>query len=289
VFSVLNPGVDHNFRYHNATRWTGPWSNPNDFGELMGVGFSLNLALLTKHYFDRNLIYGALGMISGCFLLRGLVHSYSRGGWLATLASSCLVIWIAKNMALSKREVSKRPFTFHLNLPILLISVSLGVMAFWQLRDSESIPVRRLFSAGNPYDFSWRNRLTAWRGALVIAGEAPMFGLGWNKVEPYYRNYIMKPYLVESTAIEMNDYLLMACSLGLPALLFLAIYIQRAFSDDIYNPGCNWTLCASSAGALVLCLSFCFDAGLFRLPTSSIFWLLLALGYRQKQTNIASR
>jgi hypothetical protein len=82
-----------------------------------------------------------------------------------------------------------------------------------------------VFSAVNQADFSWRNRITGWEGALQITAEHPWFGAGWNRPEVLYEHYYLRPKLDESKAIEMNDYLMLGATLGIPALFCFGMYV----------------------------------------------------------------
>lgn len=107
--------------------------------------------------------------------------------------------------------------------PLVAITVSLAVLAFWQFRHTEVTTVRRVFSVGNVNDFSWRNRVAAWVGALQIMAERPLTGLGWNQVEHIYDQFYRRSDVHEGMAVQLNDYLALGSALGIPALAcFLA-------------------------------------------------------------------
>ena len=199
-----------------------------------------------------------LCLVAAGFMARGLLHSYSRGAWVATgCGLSYLIgsgIW-RLGSGFSKTESGRDHLTPALVLlphpasghPLpsdgrgkggegesrscrscrswlakswLLISViliSVFVLSFWHLRQTEWHPARRALSAVNPVDFSWRNRVAAWEGALQIMAELPWFGAGWNHPERLYENYYLASRLQESAAIQMNDYLMLGATLGIPA------------------------------------------------------------------------
>jgi O-antigen ligase len=181
-------------------------------------------------------------------------------------------------------------------LSLSVILVSLLVITFWHFQQTEWHPARRALSVGNRNDFSWRNRLAAWEGTLQMMAEKPWFGYGWNQPEPMYDRYYLPPRLTESAAIQMNDHLLLGATLGIPALFCFAVYIwlnltrnaeretrSAALSSAVPLPiTCHLPHLSLStacrAGAIVLLVGFWFDGGLFKLPTASTFWILLALG-----------
>jgi hypothetical protein len=151
-------------------------------------------------------------------------------------------------------------------------------------------------------DFSCRNRLAAWEGALQITGDWPWLGSGWGQPEIWYKYFFLPSNLTESAAIEMNDYLLLGATLGIPAFFCFGMYLLRSFfkgtrlSGDSGLPlNCPgewsrfvdqsassrdsiWLKTSCKAGALVLVVGFWFDGGLFKLATASVFWILLELG-----------
>ena len=121
--SVFHPQMVLEFSYRQTSRWTGPYSDPNSFGLLMGVGVVLSLALI-----GRQLVSGSSGILSlgnlikhprqaeggilqvlprlktaclgavAVLLMAGLVNSYSREAWLGTVvALAYLVFQAARN------------------------------------------------------------------------------------------------------------------------------------------------------------------------------------------------
>ena len=90
-------------------------------------------------------------------------------------------------------------------------------------------------------------------------------------------------------AIQLNDYLMLGASSGLPALVCLLAYVGlvlgrksevRSPKSEGWSPNTCHSLPGTTchAGAVVLLISFWFDGGLFRLATATVFWVLLELG-----------
>ena len=48
---------------------------------------------------------------------------------------------------------------------------------------------------------------------------------------------------------------------------------------------CCWLKSVCNAGAIVLIVGFWFDGGLFKLPTASVFWILMELGRETPTAN----
>jgi len=136
------------------------------------------------------LLYSVAVIVCGI----GLVKSYSRGAWLATACGIIYLMWRGVRSA----NVSPGNPEHHLTpalsptpwrrgrrshavswagrnwrvLPV--IGVSLAVLGFWQFRFTEWRPARRAFSMANANDFSWRNRVTAWKGAIRMMAHRPV-------------------------------------------------------------------------------------------------------------------
>jgi O-antigen ligase len=284
VASVWHGNTSHLYAYHSHERWLGPWGNPNVFGLLMGTGFALALGLFVQNLPGRKWVVVSFCLLAALLLGRGLLHSYSRGAWIATVCGSGYLIagipaWRAGNSAACVAQWLKNNW-----LPAVFVAISALVLLFWHGSQTDWHPARRAISAVNPTDFSWRNRVTAWTGALQITAGHPWFGPGWNQSEPLYENYYLLPRLNESAALQMNDYLMLAATLGIPALLCFAMHLWlslRSFpapSSEATNPRPSLLHATCRAGAIVLLIGFWFDGGLFKLPTAATFWILLELG-----------
>jgi O-antigen ligase len=163
-------------------------------------------------------------------------------------------------------------------LPLSVVLMSAVVLVFWHFRQTNWHPAQRALSAVNTIDFSWRNRIAAWEGALQIAAERPWFSAGWNQPELLYEHYYLPPRLNESAAIEMNDYLMLAATLGIPALFCFGMYLWLSLTRKLEMTEMGWLKTTCRAGAIVLLVGFWFDGGLFKLPTAATFWILLELG-----------
>jgi hypothetical protein len=333
--SVWHGDSGPTYAYQAHTRWTGAWDNPNLFGLLMGTGVVLvigGMASLYRFSTGRRAagkggmvltcLGGLLGLAAALLLGRGWLHSYSRGAWIATGFGFVFLVWRTVrnrrvdaaagegNLSGSARP-RHRPGSVWWPVAVMLASV--WGLGFWQFRQAEWHPVRRALSAVNPVDFSWRNRVAAWEGDWQMMAERPWFGAGWNQPEPLYEHYYLSPKLTESAAIQMNDYLLLGATLGVPALFGFGMYWWRTLgregagrgargagsegqkagkretgtiqslvtsaatglNDDLLSATCH-------AGAMVLLVGFWFDGGLFKLPTAATFWILLELGAAQR-------
>jgi O-antigen ligase len=303
------------FQYHASARWSGPWNNPNIFGLLMGVGTILSLGLLVqtpkaKGQSRSNVERGArrhsitefgrfglaiLCLVAAGIMARALLHSYSRGAWVGTVCGLfCLGLQFVNArphpgpLTRGEGEPLMPGWRVRANaFSLTVIVFSVLVLSFWHFRKTEWHPAHRAFSAVNADDFSWRNRVAAWEGTLQITAEHPWFGAGWNHPEPLYGQYYLPTNLNEGTAIEMNDYLMLGATLGVPALFCFGMYVWLSLKGGVQGPNSKvqsheteWLKAVCRAGAIVLLVGFWFDGGLFKLATAAPFWILLELGRR---------
>ena len=315
--SVWNVDSGHFFEYRSHARWFGPWDNPNIAGLLMGAGAALATGMAVRRWKmedgrleigDRSWKLGVgkyafviLFLFAAGFMARGLLHSYSRGAWLAAFCGMVYLVWSSRcgnarlTPALSPRltggegeSLSCSSCFSWLNKncrPVGVILFSVIILSFCHFRQTEWHPVHRVFSVSNQNDFSWRNRIAAWEGALQMMADKPLFGAGWNRPEPMYDHYYRAPKVVEGMAIQLNDYLMFGATLGIPALFCFATYIWLSLTkkSEIGNQKleiieADWSKTVCRAGAIVLLVGFWFDGGLFKLATGAAFWILLELG-----------
>jgi O-antigen ligase len=319
------------FRYRDQMRWTGPWENPNVFGLLMGLGVVLAVggALRKAHGARREaratgrrgksgerraesvfrVACCLLWLAAAAVLVYGLLKSYSRGAWVGTaLGIVYLLISAFKNPISTFSPVRVfRVFRGHRSLPAApnsylrspnfffsaVFVLSLCVVAFWAMQGVEGTLGRRAVSVANANDFSWRNRVAAWEGALQMMSERPWLGFGWNQPERVYDQLYRPNWLPEGGAFQLNDYMTLGTSVGVGALLCFLVYVGLALrrSEDSAETGDapisafqRFSVSAfppsavCRAGALVLLVGFWFDGGLFKLALAAPFWILLELG-----------
>jgi O-Antigen ligase len=293
--SIWETNAGRGFGYDGNARCSGPWDNPNIFGLLMGTGIALAVGLLLQSPMSKaktqKVEVGKYSVVILCLLAgipmaRGLLHSYSRGAWVATICGLGYLVWRGGQALISKRQRHSCILPLNRNwLPFSVILASFFLLVFWHFRQTNWHPARRALSVVNTTDFSWRNRIVAWEGNLQIMAEHPWLGTGWNQPEPLYEHYYLPLKLNESAAIEMNDYLMLGATLGIPALCCFAIYLWLSLGRNFEVRSQNselatleWLQIICHAGAIVLLVGFWFDGGLFKLPTASIFWILLELG-----------
>ena len=318
--SVWNVGSGYSFEYRGHARWSGPWDNPNLYGLLMGVGTVLAAGLIIsgvrcqvsgendgkkRTWKLRNGKHLKWLLVMVCLFAailmgRALLHSYCRGAWLAAICGLAYLFWSSVQ---SPKPKGQGHWIYWLKKNWLPFSVTLAsafALSVWQFQhtEHENMVARRAFSVGNVNDFSWRNRLAYWEGALQIMAEKPWFGFGWNQPGPIYDQYYRTPKVVESRAIQLNDYLMLGATLGIPALFCFGMYLWLSLARKAGGGNQKSKIteldslqATCRAGAIVLLVGFWFDGGLFKLPTAMTFWILLELGSVElpqkaaKQTN----
>ncbi|MDR3457144.1 MAG: O-antigen ligase family protein [Verrucomicrobiae bacterium] len=319
--SLMQLHLSHVYGYQGQIRWTGLWVNPNIYGILMGTGSVLVVGLSVWKRREgrrcwesekvemrkrKKAVFWRLGagkfvIVISCLgavglLGLGLLHSYSRGAWIGTFLGFVFLVWRARSKegeagsaGIKANLVSGASLGRHYAgswwLQVSVILASVFVLGFWHFRGTAWQPARRIFSVTKTEDFSWRNRAAGWEGAMQIAAEHPWFGAGWYQVEPIYENYYLSARLTEGAAIEMNDYLMLGATLGMPALFCFGMYLWLSFAGkpghgnlELERTEAEWLKIVCRAGTIVLLVGFWFDGGLFKLPTAVTFWILLELG-----------
>ncbi len=292
--SLVHPAASREFQDRGQTRWVGLWENPNNFGALMAMGIVLATGLLiaslaacwgktrsTTAFRIRFLPQLSAAVWLACFAscATGLLFSYSRGAWLGAALGLGLLGW---RSLCSVTEPSSPPrlrlLLFRRCAPALvLLALSLGVIAFWSLRHTEIPLLRRVFTVGNINDFSWRNRVATWPGALQVIARKPIAGWGWNRPVAVFDHGHQPAWLSESAAITLNDYFMIGMTLGVPTLLAFLLWIRLVWQPADF-PSSPASL--PHAALLPLLLSFGFDGGLFNLALAVPFSVMLELGIK---------
>ncbi len=174
-----------------------------------------------------------------------LLKSYSRGAWIGALAGAFhLANSARKGLLFQHPGAPEEPILGRMvqrvqrnKASICVLALSLLVVSFWALRWTENRVIRRVFSVANVDDFSWRNRVSSYWGALQMIGDKPWFGFGWNQPEPVFEAYYQADRLAEAMAMRLNDYLVLGAALGLPALTCFAAYVASCLCSREVGSG----------------------------------------------------
>lgn len=299
IAALCPNGAGAEITYRGQVRWRGIWENPNIYGLLMGTGFIITVALClhfsafflgSKQSTVKNsrakLVVIPILAASGILMLRGVLYSYSRGAWTGCFFAGVYIFYktLGNGLAFSAPlRILRRN-----GVCLTLLGCASTVLIFWCLTHSEGPLTQRILSPFNPYDFSWRNRVAAWKGALQIIAQHFWTGVGWIQSETVYKQFYLAHNIEEAGAVQLNDYLMIGTATGFPTLLCFVLYLFSCFvrskKDD---DAVAWSLGipAESLGPLIICragmivllIGFCFDGGLFDVPTASVFWILLEL------------
>jgi hypothetical protein len=222
-------------------------------------------------------------------LCRGLLRSYSRGAWVAT---GCGFVFWGQTLVLPKASDLGK-WILRNQTALMLGLASFLVIFMWQFRHSESLLCQRLWSVVDWKDYSWQNRMEAWRGSLEIMSDHPLLGLGWDRTEIAYEYFYRIPPVEAGMAIQLNNYGTLGATAGIPVLVCFLFGVslclwpfgiaRRAFtkrSTSLVEPGLysgrfEGTRTAFRSAIILLLVGFWFDGGLFNLATSVPFWVML--------------
>ncbi len=314
IVSLTQLDDSFKYTYRGERRASGLWVSPNTYGLLMGAGLVLSLACISQAYrlrpasqssdeperndrssvstvITRNTkwISITLMLLSGAvaaLFVASLLRSYSRGAWLATLAG--LVYFCFQTTCSASRSNCEMRRISRLNNLLTwlrrnfwvgaVVCTSLLLIVTSRSMNTEQLLVRRAISAANVNDFSWRNRVAAWEGALQIMADHPFVGVGWHRISREFEYFYVPSKLAEHSSIIVNDYLTLGMALGIPALLCFAALIWISFRNPpTHRFERHWTVTASRSALIILLVGFWFDGGLFKLALAAPFWLFLEL------------
>ena len=301
--AVWHPLSTFEYQYRGTRRWGGPWHNPNAFGCLMGVGMTLSVGQMAriavagltggeraseikrKRSCGWRWLRTAALLCAATLMGAGWLKSYSRGAWLAAGVAFGYVGYQVLGCPVSPKIALFRALFFQNWVPLLVAGLFLSCLCLWGLRETERTTLRRMVSLANAKDFSWRKRVAAGEAGLVMMAEKPFAGFGWNQPERVYAHFYQAPKVDEGMAFQLNDYVTLGTTLGLPALACFVAYAglslrgqeKREVEEGRWDDG-RWLRVTCRAGAIVLLVGFFFDGGLLQLATGATFWILLELG-----------
>lgn len=315
VLALFQPSWGVTYQYRSELRWKGIWEGPNTYGMMMSTGLILAIGALMQSCIGRNTrrathqpatesgesypiervdiktvggrLWPWICALSGAACGLGLLKSYSRGAWLGTAAGVTYLVWRwVRWPGLGLRQPRR---WLRLNAAWLsVLAISSFIIGYWLFRDTELRPVRRMYSVGNPDDFSWRNRAMTWPGALQMMADRPLLGFGWGRPGSVYDSWYAPLSATETGAFRLNDHFMLGTSAGPAALLCLWLAIAYGLAGQAPRFDLRteprkvrglppWTLPAHAA-ALALILACFFNNGLFKLGPGCAFWTLFFLG-----------
>lgn len=292
---LLHPDAGMAYQYRGVVRWKGLWDTPNTFGVLMAAGLVLAAGLAWKALVavpaeqGRRTRWLRVAVWVFCAAVTGtaLLKSYSRGAWLGAGLGLGWLGWVWLRSA-TENSASASPalrIVWACAPAWLLALAAAGVLAFWSLRHTESPLVRRAFTVGNVNDFSWRNRVATWPGALEAMSRKPLVGWGWGRPANVFERGHKPAALSEGGAVTLNNYLMVGMMLGAPALIALVSWLWLGWrADDVGKPTAGSPiemepLRRICQAALIPCLiGMALDGVLFKAALAVPMFILLELG-----------
>lgn len=194
---------------------TATFLNHNHFAGYLEMVFPLGLGLLL---YDRPLLHPLLWSFLLILILAAILFSMSRGGWLATLVASSLMLAV---FALKKELRFQKNF---LMVSTFLIIVSVSFLG-------SNVMIERLQSLQNPDEPNLvAIRIPVWSACVQLIRQHPWMGTGLGTF-PWSFPAVRPPGLGWRFREAHNDYLQIVTELGLPAVIpiFWGLYLVFKF------------------------------------------------------------
>ena len=247
VCVLLQAGKGGGYFYRGIPRHTGPFDNPNNFGALLAAALVVVICFAARELgvnLERRgklASFGPSGLWCVLVLIIGvsLQKTYSRGAWIAFMAGAAGAVTIGyRQCAASDEPVLSAAAASVVQCGRLVMSLICSLVAFAALhfRSADSLVIQRLLSPFDATDLSWVNRVHAWYGGTKMALDNPLAGVGWDRVEMMYGAFYAPADVNGPGAIGTNDYIALACGLGLPALLCFLVYMMCAVGASWHAP-----------------------------------------------------
>lgn len=185
------------------------YGDPNDYAFVLGAALPFAIWLLVETTGWRRLTAGVtIGLLTA-----GIVLSLSRG---AVLAVAVGVMF----HAVSERRHRR----------LLIVAVTLGAMSALIFVQSNPERVAAGLSAKEYVaQDNVDTRLVAWNGAIQLAAENPLLGIGPGNFGLYYYEISGNPIGTFALAVAHNSYLDVASELGFIGLLLFLSFIVLSF------------------------------------------------------------
>ena len=204
----------------NVPRATGTFHNPNIFATFMMCGILPLLAVLLNHKmaFAQRVLF-ALGVIIG---FGGLLASFSRSNWMATLVGVFVILWLS----------GKIRYFF-----ILLFSAILAVLALKEFVPFAEYIFERfvsIFTLFEQFGSVGRTSSTA-RIYLIIASldmfaDHPLLGIGWRAFPHVFSSYAPPGYPHWSEVNEPHTVITMVLGeLGIVGFAAMLWFLLKVF------------------------------------------------------------
>jgi hypothetical protein len=285
LLTPLNPR--QGFFYHGQPRWSGIYSNPNEFGMIMAVIIVLAAGRVWKYARSARLGRASVYVLPMIFSGVCVIKSYSREAWVSVSAGLLFLAWSkmrhklkeAGNFTASANSGSRweRKAMLWGGAGLLMGICLTG--AIKTVSQSRLALVQRAFSAFSQVDFSSRNRLASYQDGIDMLLDKPLAGFGWQDLVAIHDHLYLQPGLSDGTALKLNDFLMFALRFGIPTLAVFILFIRFWFLAPARALPKRWNddMALSQAAVLMLAIGFVFSDGLCRLAPGASFWLFLTL------------
>lgn len=301
--SLIHPDVGMAYQYRGVARWKGLWDTPNTFGVLMAAGLVLAVGLAGRALAATTAGQGrrtrwlrvAVWVFCAASMGTALLRSYSRGAWLGAGLGLGWLGWVwLRSAAENSASASPALRIVRACAPAwLLAAAAASVLAFWSLRHTESPLVRRAFTVGNMNDFSWRNRVATWPGALEAISRKPLVGWGWGRPANVFEHGHKPVALSEGGAVTLNNYLMVGMMLGAPALIALVSWLWLGWrTEDVGRPTAGPPIEMEPVrricqAALIPCaVGMGLDGVLFKAAVAVPMFILIELGASTRDSGV---
>lgn len=188
----------------------GVFSNPNDLAINIALNWPLCLMflLMTRSYWKKALWAAAL-----IFMLRGVMLTYSRSGFLAVLVAMVLCFWEFGIRGKRFYLVGGAAVLALVALAVLPRNYTARLVSIVGVESTESMDQG---SAGERKDLLLKS--------LAVTASHPLFGLGPGNFEPYSGAW----------RVTHNTYTEVSSECGIPALILFLAILHRAFRNVRY-------------------------------------------------------
>jgi hypothetical protein len=146
---------------------------------------------------------------------------------------------------------------------------------------------------GNMNDFSWRNRVASWPGALEAISRKPLVGWGWGRPANVFEHGHKPVALSEGGAVTLNNYLMVGMMLGAPALIALVSWLWLGWrTEDVERPTAGPPIEMEPVrricqAALIPCaVGMGLDGVLFKAAVAVPMFILIELGASTRDSGV---
>jgi tetratricopeptide (TPR) repeat protein len=206
-------------RPESVPRATGPFVNPDHFAAYLNLILPMALAGMLSYSFlsrwrSSRAPFRLFCLAAASVLTSAIALSLSRGGWIAGLLATSIVVWGA---SLAYRSERRDRSGIWLRVPaVLWVGLMLCLVAgaaFYEVPAAPTAVDARLEQTVADPDFS--SRIGYWRDALAIVRDFPVFGVGLGCFQDVFPRYQSPPWQQASVREAHNDYIELAADTGI--------------------------------------------------------------------------